>query len=103
MSNKYHAVRTFSELCGREFASQAEARRGEELALLERAGVISALRYQFPFVLSIKPKITYSVDFVYIEKGMPVFEDVKGVLTRDVRTKIAWVKEKYNVDVKLIR
>ena len=103
MANKYHAKRTYSELCGRFFSSQAEARRGEELALMERAGEIKGLRYQFPFVLSIKPKITITLDFVYVEDGELIYEDVKGVLTRDSRTKLAWLKAKYNIVVKLIR
>lgn len=111
---KYHARRTFSELCQREFDSKAEAVRGEELRLLEMAGEISNLQYQIPFRLSEKPKVTVTVDFAYRErvtKGVgavgysPLFtyEDYKGVLTRDFRTKLAWLKEKYGIDVKLIR
>ena len=100
MKNKYGAVRTYSELCRREFASKKEARRGEELCLLEKAGEIVDLQYQVKFVLSEKPKITYTADFQYIDKGGKVLtEDVKGVLTRDTRTKVAWVKEKFDIDV----
>ena len=29
------------------------------------------------------------------------YEDSKGVLTRDTRTKLAWVQEKYGIDVLL--
>jgi hypothetical protein len=100
--NKYGAVRTYSNLCGRYFSSKAEARRGEELALLERAGEIDDLVYQWPFVLCEKPKITITIDFAYLTDVMN-FEDVKGVLTRDFRTKLAWLKEKYGIEVKLIQ
>ena len=101
MSNKYHALRTYSELCGRVFDSRAEAVRGEELALLERAGQIEDLRYQVKFVLSVSPKITVSIDFSYVENGKRIYEDVKGVLTRDSRTRYAWLKQLHGIPVKL--
>ena len=99
MANKYHAVRTWSELCGRWFASKAECRRGEELRMLELAGEITDLEYQPKFKLCDKPKITYSADFIYEENGKVVVEDVKGKLLRETRVKLVWLKEKYNVEV----
>src|SRR4030043_523017 len=103
MSNKYHAVRIWSELCGRVFASKLEAKRGEELRLMEIEGEITGLKFQTTFILSSEPKITITLDFEYWEKGRPVHEDTKGVLTRDTRTKLAWLKEKFGIEVKLIR
>lgn len=97
--NKYHAKRTYSPLLNMEFASLKEARRAEELRMLEMAGEITDLEFQVKFVLSTKPKITYISDFKYKEHGVTKYEDSKGVLTRDTRTKLAWVKEKYNIDV----
>ena len=92
---KYRAVRSYSELCQRWFASKVECRRGEELALLEKGGAISGLEYQPKFGLCTKPyKVTYTADFRYIEDGKTIIEDVKGVLTRDTRTKIAWLYER---------
>ena len=58
MGNKYGARRTYSELCGRTFASKAECIRSEELALLEKAGEISGLKYQVRFVLCRQPRIS---------------------------------------------
>jgi hypothetical protein len=101
--NKYGAKRTWSELCQRTFASKAECIRGEELRMLEMAGEIAALRYQPKFVLCFEPKITITLDFAYETEKNWVYEDVKGVLTRDFRTKLAWLKEKYGIEVKLIR
>lgn len=103
--NKYHAKRTWSELCGRWFASKVECIRGEELALLEKAGEIYQLEYQPKFILCENPKVTITLDFQYLgDKGnIWVYEDVKGILTRDFRTKLAWLKEKYGIEVKLIR
>lgn len=103
--NKYHAQRTWSENCQRWFASAAEAHRGLELKLLEMAGEIYFLEYQKRFVLSESPKVTITIDFSYIDNmsDKRVYEDYKGVLTRDFRTKLAWLKQRYGIEVKLIR
>ncbi len=102
--NKFHAQRTWSELCQRWFASKAEARRGEELCLMEKAGAISNLQYQVKFTLCESPKISITVDFVYADTpDIIIVEDVKGVLTRDFRTKLAWIKEKFGIEVKLVK
>ncbi len=101
--NKYHAVRTYSELCQRTFDSKAEARRGEELCLMEKAGQIQSLLYQVTFSLCERPKIGVTIDFSYIENGKGVWEDVKGVLTRDSRTKYAWLEKVQGIHVELIR
>lgn len=101
--NKFHATRTYSKVCQRFFASKAEARRGEELHILERAGVISDLQYQVKFVLCKSPKISYTADFGYSEGDKIIVEDVKGVLLRDTRTKIAWVREKFGIEVRLTK
>ncbi|KKN62161.1 hypothetical protein LCGC14_0514400 [marine sediment metagenome] len=100
MPNKYKAIRTYSELCQREFASKKECRRGEELCLLEKAGEIAGLCYQVKFVLSEKPRVTITIDFGYLVKdGGLCFEDSKGVLTRDFRTKLIWLKQSRYIDV----
>lgn len=99
--NKYHAQRTFSPLCNRWFASKAECLRATELYLLQQGDMISNLEYQKRFVLSKKPLVTITIDFQYTEKGKTVLEDTKGVLTRDFRTKLAWLKQLYGLDVKL--
>ena len=101
--NKYGAVRTYSELCQRAFDSRAEARRGENLAMLQREGEISDLEYQVRFVLCDKPKVSITLDFAYTENGEKVYEDVKGVETREFRVKLAWLKEKHGVEVRLMR
>ena len=97
--NKYHARRTWSELCQRTFDSKKEAVRGEELHLLELGDEISDLRYQVRFVLSDKPRVTIKIDFAYLEDGKRIFEDSKGVLTRDFRTKLAWLEQSQGVRV----
>ena len=109
LPNKYFAIRTYSMLCDRTFASKAEARRGEELFLLQKAGEIQSLRYQVKFQLSSEPKITVTIDFDYFDNPIGqkltkrVLEDVKGVLTRDSRTKYAWLKQSFGLHVNLIK
>lgn len=101
--NKYNAKRTYSKLLKREFASELEAKRAEELRLMELAGEIFGLDFQYKFVLCRSPKITYTVDFVYCDNNTKeiIYEDVKGVLTRDTRTKAAWVYDKFAKRVKI--
>lgn len=83
---------------GITFASHAEADRYGELKILERAGRISSLQLQVPFVLAPavlirganrkSPAIRYFADFVYMSDGGEVIiEDVKGMLTPVYRIK----------------
>lgn len=101
--NKYRAIRTFSELCGRTFESKAEARRGEELKLLEQDGVIKDLEYQVPFLLCRKPSIKIKVDFAYKLDGQIFFEDIKGMMTREARVKLAWLEQSQGVKVDIVK
>ncbi|KKL73498.1 hypothetical protein LCGC14_2074290 [marine sediment metagenome] len=68
---------------------------------MQLAGVITDLVYQSKWTLCLKPRITVSIDFCYYDLTLrrEVFEDAKGVLTRDSRTKYAWLNEKYGVGV----
>ena len=100
---KYHSKRTWNSLWNCEFDSKAESQRADELWLLQMAGEISNLQRQVKFVLSEKPKISIKIDFAYKENGEQVYEDVKGVLTRDFRTKMAWLKEQKGIEVRLVK
>lgn len=105
--SKYKSKRTVVN--GRAFDSRKEARRYQELALLEKDGHISNLKLQVPFELipaqyalsnevytkgarkgehkrgaCIEKACTYKADFVYTDnKGNTVVEDVKGIKTKD--------------------
>lgn len=78
------------EIDGIRFDSGKEARRYNELRLMERAGKIENLELQPRFILqeSFKRngethrKIEYVADFRYIEDGKQVVEDVKSVITK---------------------
>ena len=73
-------------------ASQKEARRCDELTILEKTGIIKQLKQQPKFVLQEKFKlngktyrpITYMADFSYydVEANKFIVEDVKGFKTK---------------------
>lgn len=84
--NKFKAIRSICHQ-GHEHASRAEARRCNDLALLQKAGLITDLQQQpqFWFVIDGKQlhhaggrRIGYKADFSYQEDGRHVVEDVKG-------------------------
>jgi hypothetical protein len=79
---KFGNVKT--EIDGLKFDSKREAKRWQELRVLERAGRIEKLQRQVKYRLEVNGVLiaTYTADFVYDElvKGdpKPVVEDVKG-------------------------
>ena len=75
---------------GIRFPSKLEAKRWQELRLLERGNVISDLKRQVPFKLYGKGGTrvaTYIADFVYQENGQQIVEDTKGVETAAFKLK----------------
>lgn len=94
--SKYHSTKT--QVGEITFDSIKEARRYNELLLMERSGVISDLERQVRFILipaqrmpgTIGPRggfkrgkllereLAYVADFVYMRDGQKVVEDVKG-------------------------
>ena len=86
--SKYGNVKT--EVNGVKYDSKKEAKRAQELEVQERLGLITNLERQKKFVLQPSFKflgktireIAYVADFVYIENGVQVVEDVKSPATR---------------------
>lgn len=89
MASKYRNKKTVMD--GITFDSAAEARRYVDLKALEKAGHISFLACQVPFEVAPgvmiqgarrkSPAVRYVADFVYLQGGIQVVEDVKGALT----------------------
>lgn len=79
--SKYGAKKTVVD--GIKFDSMAEAARYGVLKVIQAAGLISELRLQVPYVITVNGKkiCRYIADFVYIENGKEVVEDVKGMKT----------------------
>lgn len=91
------------------FDSQKEFNRYAELALMQRAGKISDLQRQVRFVLipaqykdgkCVFRSCTYIADFVYIENGEKVVEDVKGFKTPEYIIKKKLMFQRYGILVK---
>lgn len=116
--NKYHAKKV--TVNGITFDSQREARRYKELLLLERAGKISGLQRQVPFLLIpaqrgevwsekkhkfvshvVERSCSYMADFVYLDdKGSRVVEDTKGMRTPEYIIKRKLMLERHGVRIR---
>ena len=116
--SKYHSKKTTRG--GVTFDSMREARRYDELLLLQQAGKIKNLRRQVKFLLiptQREPKIigprggvkngkllerecSYIADFVYGENGKMVVEDAKGVKTKDYIIKRKLMLQVYGIRIR---
>ena len=100
-------------LKGITFDSMAEANRWIDLNWMFHAGAISKLELQPVYVLApgvkfdgearAKPELRYRADFTYIENGVKVVEDVKGVETEAFRIKRHLMKWLHGIDVRVIK
>lgn len=103
--NKFNAQKT--EVDGIVFDSKKEAKRYQELKLLERAGEIIHLELQpvFDCVVNGHKVCKYKADFQYFEHEW-IVEDVKGYKKGSAyahyRTKVKLVKALFDVEVKEI-
>ena len=79
--SKYGAKKTVVD--GITFDSQAEATRYGVLKIVQASGLITDLRLQVPYQITVNGKkvCRYVADFVYSENGKEVVEDVKGMRT----------------------
>lgn len=106
-ANKYGNRRT--EVDGITFDSRAEAARWLDLKALEKAGLITQLQRQVRYELVPKGKdsegkavraVAYVADFVYLDKGKTVVEDVKGMSTPVYRLKARLMKHVHGVEIR---
>jgi hypothetical protein len=96
-----HVATGGTQAHGLSFDSKAEARRYDQLLLLQRAGAISELvvhpvyelqeAFRLPSGEAVRA-ISYEGDFEYIEAGQVVVEDVKGMETEvfKLKRKLFW-------------
>lgn len=103
---KYHAKRTCVD--GITFDSKREADRYLVLKGMEEDGAIEDLRRQVRYELvpafdvdgrHYRP-VCYVADFVYVEDGRTVVEDVKGVRTDVYRLKSKLFAKRYGTNVR---
>ena len=99
---------------GMKFDSIREYERYQELALMERAKLISGLVCQFKFPLTcggrpVKSKkgrqLSYWADFTYydIELDKQRYEDVKGFDTPLSSLKVAMVEAERGIEIEIVR
>ena len=89
--SKFHSKKVTVD--GITFDSVREARRWQELRLLEKAGKIRCLDRQIKYELIpsqkdedgkvIERPVSYVADFFYVENGKTIVEDAKGFKTKD--------------------
>lgn len=96
---------------GMTFDSVKEYRRWCELSLLERAGEISNLMRQVPYVLIppqqdqaghlVERQVVYRADFVYTDNrsGATVVEDTKGMRTPEYILKRKLMRYIYGIGI----
>lgn len=91
-----------------QYRSGREAKRHQDLLLLERGGYISELRREVAFELAPavvlggrkKPALRYVADYVYKDKwGRLVVEDAKGVRTPVYRVKKHLMMSVHGIEV----
>lgn len=104
--NKYHNKKVYFN--GERIDSKREARRYQELLLMQRAGVISHLQRQVRYMILptqrdkkgrlLFRKRFYVADFVYRDRdGNLVVEDAKGVRTEMYKLKKALMYKEYGI------
>lgn len=103
--SKYHARKTTVD--GITFDSRKEARRYLTLKGMEEDGAIENLRRQVRYELvpafdvdgrHYRP-VYYVADFVYVEDGKTVVEDVKGVKTDVYKLKSKLFARRYGMSI----
>ena len=93
---------------GIEFDSKKEAKRYQELLLIQRAGIITDLKRQVPYTLvpafNLNKKryraMSYIADFVYKENDKEVVEDCKGYRTEVYKIKKKLMAYIYQIEIR---
>lgn len=90
---------------GRTFHSKKEARRYLELKAMQHEGLIDALECQPRYRLEVNAThiCDYLADFKYVQDGIEVVEDVKGVRTREYELKKRLMRACHGIEVEEIR
>ena len=105
-TNKYRSQKV--TINGEAFDSKREAARYQVLLMLQRTGVISDLQRQVKYVLIpaqringkvVERECAYKADFVYVQDGVTVVEDAKGMRTKDYIIKRKLMLEKYGIRI----
>jgi hypothetical protein len=87
---------------GLTFDSAREARRWQELKMLEVAGEITNLERQKKYALTVNGQQlgVYVADFVFTERGETVVEDSKGVRTPIYKWKAKHLRAEHGITIR---
>jgi hypothetical protein len=87
------------------FDSKLEAKRWQELKILERAGIITALQRQVTYRLEVNGQLIckYIADFEYSENGVVKTEDSKGYITPEFRLKAKLFKALFGREIIIVK
>lgn len=101
--NKYGAVKKVID--NYTFDSTGEAKRYQELRLLEKAGEIRNLVAHVPYPLYVCDVIVavLIIDFVYDEGDLTIPEDFKGILTPVFRLKRKMFEAYYGMKIRITK
>lgn len=101
-SSKYRNQKVVVD--GYQFDSKLEAKRYQELQLLQKSGAISELEFHKHWDLHVNNIMIgyYEADFTYRENGNIVIEDAKGVMTPLYRWKKKHVLAEYGIEIREI-
>jgi hypothetical protein len=94
-----------TEVDGFKFDSKAEAARWSVLKLLLKAGLIFELQRQVTYQIAVNgvKVCKYVADFVYVENGQQVVEDVKGFRTAEYRLKKKLMLAVHQIDIQEVK
>lgn len=112
----FHVARKTCCAAGHVHDSKAEAKRCDDLCILERAGQILALKIAPRFYFAVDGRdvkmgngqvARYTADFTYIEGNRQVVEDVKpknGLVERDFPLRFALAKASFpDIDFRVVK
>ena len=98
---KYHNIKTVID--GIKFDSKKEAKRYQELVIMQKAGLIRDLKCQQPYAITVNtfPICKYIVDFIYYDNNAAelIIEDVKGFKTPVYKIKKKLMKACHNIEI----
>lgn len=91
-----------------KFDSKKEAKRYQELLLTQKAGLITDLKRQVPYILvpafNLNKKryrnMSYIADFTYKQNGKEIVEDTKGYRTEVYKIKKKLMAYIYQIEIK---
>lgn len=101
---KKHSNAKPTEVDGIKFPSKAEARRYQELKMLQNAGDIHWFIRQPRFDLGGRPNTTYSADFLIMwMDGRITVEDVKGRVLDAFKRSKKQVEALYPIEIEVVK